>query len=189
MSTFAVYLELGFTHITDLAGYDHILFLLALCAAYTLTDWRRVLVLVTAFTIGHSFTLALSVLTKPLFASQTIEFFIPITIVIACIFNIFYPKQKANSTYYLALFFGLFHGMGFSNYLRMLLGAEESIIQPLFAFNIGLELGQILIVGLILSLSTIILRLFPVSFRAWTIAISIFAGTVASYLAWAVWQV
>lgn len=191
MSDFAVYLELGFTHITDLAGYDHMLFLLALCAAYQLPQWRQVLLLVTAFTFGHSASLALNILGESLLPSDIIEFLIPVTIALTCVYNIFMSSRskpsKMGFNYGLALIFGLVHGMGFSNYLRMLLGSEESIFKPLFAFNIGLELGQILIVSFILGVSAIILRFLPITQTAWTIALSMFAGGIAIYLAWNTW--
>jgi hypothetical protein len=166
MEEFLIYLGLGFAHITDPGGYDHILFVIALCAVYTLRQWRRVLVLVTAFTIGHSITLALATLRLVNVSTNLIELLIPITILITAITNFFYVSPVTDRQerevrtsplrYGLALVFGLIHGLGFSSYLRSLLGKESIIWQPLLAFNIGLELGQLLIVSLILGVSAVV---------------------------------
>ncbi|PPL01914.1 HupE/UreJ family protein [Parapedobacter indicus] len=177
MQDFGVYFELGLQHILDLAGYDHILFVIALCCTYFVGDWRRVIVLVTAFTIGHSFTLALSVFNLIRVDTVLIEFLIPVTIVITAISNIAVrrKRRRVNTdwlTYGYALFFGLIHGLGFSNYLRSLLGKESSITGPLFAFNVGLELGQLVIVFVVLILSFIATTIFSVSKRDWTFFLS-----------------
>ncbi len=194
MSDFFIYLRLGFDHITDPRGYDHILFVIALCAVYTLSQWRQVLILVTAFTIGHSITLALATLQLIRYSTDLIELLIPITILITAITNFFYHEpvsptpattlnQKRPWRYGLALAFGLIHGMGFSNYLRSLLGREADIIQPLLAFNIGLEIGQLLIVGIVLSITYVVLRLAPGSRLRWTLIVSgIVAGMAISLI-------
>jgi len=177
MSQFETYLRLGFQHISDINGYDHILFLIALCAVYRLYQWKRILILVTAFTIGHSVTLALSALKIILVPSAIIEFLIPVTIFLTAIFNVSKKEiedtsAKVNLNYALALFFGLIHGMGFSNYFRALLGMESSIVQPLLAFNIGLELGQLLIVAIILAASVVALTFLRVAHRSWNLFVS-----------------
>src|SRR5690606_36442445 len=123
-------------------GYDHILFVIALCAIYTLRDWRRVLILVTAFTVGHSITLALATFRIINVRSDVVEFLIPLTILLTAGSNIFkrddyFQDRKIQLNYGLALFFGLIHGMGFSNYLREILGKSANITLPLLAFNIG----------------------------------------------------
>ncbi len=190
MSEFNAFLKLGFLHITDLKGYDHILFILALCAIYKFSEWRKVAILVTAFTIGHSITLALSTLKIIKINSDIIEFLIPITILITCILNFFYKiperkpwKEKASNTrYYMALFFGLIHGMGFSNYLRSLLGKEESIIKPLFAFNFGLELGQLIIVLISLSFTYFLINIFKVKQQDWKLILSGFIAGMTLFL-------
>lgn len=186
MSDFGIYLQLGFEHITDLKGFDHMLFLLALCAVYSLRDLRRVLFLVTAFTLGHSLTLALSVLAGRILEPNLVETLILVSIAAAALLNLIRPasaKQKAWPQYLLGLVFGLIHGMGFSNYLRALLGWEESIVQPLLAFNIGLELGQLLVVTLILLLTHLVVFQFGLRQRLWTIALSLLAG------GWAIWTI
>ena len=187
LSEFALYIKLGFKHIADFAGYDHILFLVALCAPYKLKYWNQILILVTAFTIGHSITLAVSTLGLIPISSDMIEFLIPVTIFLTCLLNILknsekWKNHKLNLNYALALFFGFIHGMGFSNYLRALLGKEESIITPLFAFNIGLEVGQIMIVSIILAITFFVIKIFNVVHRRWNIAVSGVAACLAIFL-------
>lgn len=171
MQEFSLYFQEGWQHIVDLNGYDHILFVFALCAGYLLKDWKKVLVLVTAFTIGHSITLALSVLSIIKVPSALIEFLIPVTIVITALGNVFRKSQEQRGmqlNYFFALFFGLIHGMGFSNYLKSMLGSQANIVQPLLAFNLGLEFGQILIVIIILILAQLIVQVANVNKREWT---------------------
>lgn len=177
MSDFSLYFQLGLEHIADLQAYDHLLFVVVLCVAYTFDQWRQVLILITAFTIGHSISLALATLDYLPIPAALIELLIPITILLTAIGNILpFMENKFNQNkkihYGLALFFGLIHGMGFSTYLRQLLGSEESILQPLLAFNIGLEIGQLLIVACFALLSAIVLLLLTYPHREWKIFIS-----------------
>ncbi|HJW31217.1 MAG TPA: HupE/UreJ family protein [Saprospiraceae bacterium] len=179
---FKAYFELGFHHISDLKGYDHMLFLVALCAVYTYQEWRRILVLVTAFTIGHSITLALSALNILHLSAQLIEVLIPVTILLTALKNFFFKpisESTWNPTYFLPLFFGLIHGMGFSNYFKSLLGQEANILLPLFAFNIGVELGQICIVFLIFMLNFLITSLLKIKPSYWNKGISFIAAVLA----------
>ena len=172
---FKLYLELGLEHIADLQGYDHILFVAMLCAVYTFKEWKQVLILITAFTLGHSLTLALATLNIIKVSTAWIEFLIPVTIFITALGNIVTSKPSnvtAKLKYMLALFFGLIHGLGFSNYLRALLGKQDSIVVPLLAFNIGVELGQILIVLCVLILTAIMIYMFKVKQRDWTLVLS-----------------
>ena len=166
MSDLGIYLHLGFKHIISWGAWDHILFVLVLTLRYQWADWKKLLVLITAFTIGHSVTLALSTLNWLDFPSAMIELLIPITILLTAISNFwvksFHFKSKYPLIYFLGLFFVLIHGLGFSAYLKSLLGMEESILGPLFTFNIGLELGQLLIVGGILIISFIFVSLIKV---------------------------
>ena len=179
---FPTYFQLGFEHITDLNGYDHMLFLLALCAAYRYSEWKQILVLITAFTVGHSVTLALSVLNVIPINSTWIEFLIPVTIFATSIKNLLAKQQKAaTTTYLMALIFGLIHGMGFSNYLRSLLGDE--LLLPLFAFNIGIELGQMIVVLLIFLLQFALIRWSGLRPIWWNRSVSIAAGAVSLILA------
>ena len=169
MNDFGLYFTLGRQHIADWQGIDHILFIMALCLRYQFTDWKKILVLVTAFTIGHSITLVLSVLNVVHFSTKLIEFLIPVTIVITAISNVFVKKfvykSKFPFIYFLALAFGLIHGLGFSNYLKSLLGKDNNIIVQLLAFNVGLEVGQLLIVAGVLLISLILVGLLKVGRR------------------------
>lgn len=188
MSQFELYFILGKDHILDYAnGYDHILFVIALCALYQMRDWKRVLVLVTAFTIGHSITLALSTLNIITVKVELIEFLIPVTIFITAASNIFKNEENFSGgtiqlNYYYAAFFGLIHGMGFSNYLKSILGRDKSIISQLFAFNLGLEFGQIIIVAILLIASFILIDLFGVNRRDWKLVISSAVAGIALIL-------
>lgn len=177
MSVFRLYLELGIDHIMDFKGYDHILFILTLCAVYFFKEWKRVLILVTAFTIGHSTTLVLATLDLVRISTGLVEFLIPLTIFLTALFNATYKYEKVNRRLHLmkygaALFFGLIHGLGFSNYLHSLLGNEESILKPLFAFNIGIELGQIVVVVVIMSLTWLVVNVMRARRREWNLLIS-----------------
>ena len=154
-----LWFQTGFEHITDLAGYDHMLFLLILCSVYSFRNWDW-LILITAFTIGHCITLALSILNIIRLPSSLIEFSIPLTILISAIFRWIQVEKNENKSYQkdqkvyaVTLLFGLIHGLGFSNMLRSLLGSQADILQPLLFFNLGLEVGQIVIV--LFSLVTI----------------------------------
>ena len=195
MSEFFIYLRLGFDHITDPSGHDHILFIVALCAVYTIGQWRQVLVLITAFTIGHSITLAGATLKLIQYRTDLIELLIPITILITAVVNFAFHEPRNNrfatrnipsqkwGRYGLALAFGLIHGLGFSNYLRSLLGREADITTPLLAFNIGLELGQLLIVGLMLAITYLVLAIRQNARLRWTLIVSgIVAGMAISLI-------
>jgi hypothetical protein len=157
VSEFWLYAQLGFHHIADLAGYDHILFVAALAIPYAAQDWRRLALLITAFTLGHSLTLALATLRLLSVPSTLVEALIPATIVITAVLSwnagrVSTQREPVSvGRYLMATGFGLIHGMGFSTYLRALLGEEEHITMPLFAFNVGLEVGQLLILAVVLG--------------------------------------
>jgi hypothetical protein len=177
MSEFTLYFGLGKDHILDYRnGYDHILFVVALCTLYMVRDWKKLLILVTAFTIGHSITLALATLEIISVNQAWIEFLIALTIFFTAVSNIFRKTEISDRTTYInygyALFFGLIHGLGFSNYLRSILGKDRSIVSQLFAFNLGLELGQIIIVGIFLFVAVILVDLFTVNRRDWKLVLS-----------------
>lgn len=188
MSEFSLYFGLGKDHILDYVnGYDHILFVLALCAIYLVRDWKKILILVTAFTIGHSITLALATLNIISVNSEFIEFLIPLTIFITSFSNLFRKEGsidhgKVQINYVFALFFGLIHGLGFSNFLRSLLGKESNIASPLLAFNLGLELGQIIVVIVFLGMSYILVDLMKVSRRDLKLVLSSAIAGVALVL-------
>ncbi len=154
MTYFWTYLTLGFQHILNWQAMDHLLFILAITCIFTWADIKQLLWLVTAFTLGHSVTLALATIGWITVNPTWIEFLIPCTILFSAIQNLFFKNSKrqkpAQLPYYTVLFFGLIHGLGFSNYLQSLLGKESSLFSPLLAFNLGLEAGQLIVVSLIL---------------------------------------
>jgi len=192
ISTFTVYLRLGFEHLLDLRGYDHILFLAVLCAAYTLARWRELLVLVTAFTIGHSVSLAVATLRLVRVDTGLVEFLIPVTIVATAVTNLAGLRRDDPAEhrvaarplrYALALVFGVVHGLGFSNFLRLALGEERSLFLPLLSFNIGLELAQIVVAVGVLAVALAAVRLLSLPQRLWTSLLSALAGGVAAVMA------
>jgi len=175
MSDFAFYFKLGWEHIISKDALDHQLFILALACVYTVTDFRRVLILVTAFTIGHSLTLALSVYDIIRFSSKWVEFLIPCTIFVTALNNLFQVnsfEKSAKINYYLALCFGLIHGMGFANAIRIMLARDQTVGWGLFGFNIGLETGQIFCVAIILLFALLFLKYLNIARRDWIFFLS-----------------
>lgn len=156
------YIKLGVEHILDLGGLDHLYFIVSFCLLYTMKDLRKIAALVTAFTVGHSVTLALAASDKISVDMGLIETLIPITILISCLLNYWtlltekeYHAPKGYLIYFVILFFGLIHGLGFSNFLSAMLFEGESIITPLLGFNIGIEIAQLIIVLIVLVLLSI----------------------------------
>ena len=194
MSVFQTYIQLGFLHICTPRAADHLTFLLALCAPFVLADWRRVLALVTSFTVGHSLTLALATLGLVAFRPAIIEALIPVTIMITALANLRMASVASTrpalrptpvltaAPNALALGFGLIHGLGFSNYLRALLGPSSRPVQELLAFNVGVELGQVLVVATILLLGALLLRGFGVARHSWLLTTSGAALGIATLL-------
>lgn len=183
MSVFELYLRLGFKHIIDINGYDHIVFVLVLCAGYQFAEIKKVLILITAFTIGHSITLALSTLKFILIPAPIIEFLIPVTILITAISNLLPVKtEKSRLVYSLTLFFGLIHGLGFSNYLKQLLGNETGIFTPLLSFNIGLEIGQLVILSIYFLSLILLIKLINIKHNIWQFTISSVSAVISIYL-------
>ncbi|BFP42975.1 HupE/UreJ family protein [Flavobacteriaceae bacterium GF1] len=177
MHPFEFYLKLGFDHIADMAAYDHILFLVVLCAVYRIEQWKKILILVTAFTIGHSITLVLVSLDIFSIPSNLIKFLIPATIFITALHNVIGPNtteksSRMNQNYGMALFFGLIHGMDFSNYFKALIMDPSDIVIPLLGFNIGIELGQLLVVFFIVGGAFLFLNVMKVKHREWNVFIS-----------------
>lgn len=189
-----IYFPIGMEHILDINGYDHILFVIALAVMYQLKEWRRVLILVTAFTIGHSITLALSVLEIVRIPSNIIELLIPVTILLTALHSIYRAikndtgLQSARISYAIAMIFGFIHGMGFSNYLNALLGKEACIAGPLLMFNLGLELGQIVIVAVMVLLTFLVVGLAKLPHRTWKIGVSALVAAVSVYLLIGQWE-
>jgi len=162
------YIQLGIDHILDTEGLDHLYFIVSFCLMYSIRELRKIAGLITAFTLGHSITLALAALDKIYVNPDLIEWLIPITILISCLLNYWtllkesdYRAPKGYLIYIVILFFGLIHGLGFSNFLSAMLFEGESIVTPLLGFNIGIEVAQLIIVFavlLLLSLSDKLLK-------------------------------
>ena len=174
---FTFYLKQGVEHILDLNGYDHMLFVVTLCAVYQLKAWKKVLVLLTAFTIGHSITLALAGLGVLKLPQDLIETLIPITICLTALSNILFYKRiassKHNYNYWVALLFGFVHGAGFSNFFRSLfMGMDENLVVPLLGFNCGIELGQIVIVLVFFGVYYLLNLLGNIKHQRWSNFIS-----------------
>ena len=187
MQNLGFYFDLGWHHIIAWNALDHLLFVLALTAVYVIGNWKQVLVLVTAFTIGHSLTLALSVFDVIRVNDKWVEFLIPCTIIITAGLNFleknFEPKSlKLN--YFLALFFGLIHGLGFANAIRFMIAGDESVGWSLFGFNIGLEAGQIVVVIGILVLSFLVVDKAGFNRKWWVWSLSVVALVKASIMLW-----
>lgn len=187
MDQFWFYTKQGLTHVLDLKAYDHILFLIVLTVPYVFKDWKRVLWLVTVFTIGHTFSLFLSVYDVISVNSNLVEFLIPMTILIAAIFNIFTAgkgssKEKLGLVFFITLFFGVIHGLGFSNYLKMISSGHNKFLS-LIEFAVGIEIAQVIIVFLVLIIGFIVQTIFRFNKKDWiTIISAIVIGLVIPML-------
>jgi len=175
MNDFTFYFSIGWEHIINLEALDHIFFIGALASIYMLKDWRQVIILVTAFTVGHTITLILSTKRMVEVNENWVEFLIPCTIVITALSNLFqksFTSKAIRINYFLALFFGLIHGLAFANVLRMILAPEQSFALSMFSFSAGLESGQILIVFFILLLSQFFIGVLKIQRIHWVIFLS-----------------
>lgn len=180
MNEFWIYFNLGLKHVLNIYAYDHVLFLIALTIPYAFKDWKRVLLLISLFTIGHSLALLLSVFGVIFIRAELIEFIIPITILVVALFNLF-TAGKNNKTEgisligFVTLFFGIVHGLGFANYFKTLLpGTGTDKLLPLGEFALGIEAAQIIVVFVALVLSYIVQTVFRFSKRDWTLVMSAF---------------
>ena len=180
MSEFWIYFEIGLRHVLDLAAYDHILFLIALTVPYAFKDWKRLLLLISIFTIGHTLALLLSVFGVIIIKGNLVEFLIPITILIVAFFNLFTAGKSSKNesisvVVFITLFFGIIHGLGFASYFKSLLGGSpQSKLLPLSEFALGIEAAQIIVVFVVLILSYIVQTFFRFSKRDWTLVMSSF---------------
>lgn len=180
MSDFWIYLEIGFKHVLDFKGYDHVLFLLALTVPYSFKDWKKVLILITIFTIGHTLALFLSVFDIVMIKVNLVEFLIPITILITALYDLFTSGKSnkggnINWIGFIALFFGIIHGLGFSNYFKDIIsGSPTDKLVPLLEFALGIEGAQITVVLVVLILSYIVQQFFRFSKRDFTLVVSAF---------------
>ncbi|WP_296142899.1 HupE/UreJ family protein [uncultured Flavobacterium sp.] len=184
MSEFWIYFNTGLRHVLDINAYDHVLFLIALIVPYAFKDWKRVLVLVTLFTAGHTLALLLSVYKIVSVRVDLVEFLIPITILATALFHLFTAgknskNQSLSFVSFVTLFFGIIHGLGFSNYFKTILpGSASDKLLPLLEFALGIEAAQIIVVLIVLILSYIVQTIFRFSKRDWTLVMSAFVAGV-----------
>lgn len=197
MTSWLYYLKMGLDHITDVNGYDHILFIVALAVSKNLKEWKSLLLLVTAFTIGHSIALAIATFELIGVDSTLTEFLIPVTIVLTCIWNIYQsssalsknkeleqPPKQIKKELILIIFFGIIHGLGFSNYLRAMITSSESIAETIFLFNVGLETGQVIILTIALMINFMVVRWTKISQSIWSLLISSLIIFISIPLLW-----
>lgn len=187
MSDFQLYFEIGLRHVLDINGYDHMLFLIVLTVPYVFKDWKKILLLVTLFTIGHTLSLLVSVFGSLPLDVAVIEFLIPVTILLAALYNIFTASKKSsykptgfNFAAITTLCFGLIHGLGFSNYFKLLLPTNSTDkLLPLLEFALGIEAAQIIVVMAVLILTFIVQDIFRLQKRDWILVTSSFVAGVA----------
>lgn len=175
MEDFSFYFQWGWSHIISWDALDHLLFLLALTAVYLFENRKQVIILITAFTIGHSLTLALSIYDKIHFNERWVEFLIPVTIVLTAALNFFrkdFEIKQQGFNYFLTMLFGLIHGMGFAGIIKMTLAESQKIALPLLSFNVGIEVGQIVVVFIILLMSQIIVHQLGLARKWWVFLLS-----------------
>jgi hypothetical protein len=192
MQEFNLYFKLGTEHILTWEALDHILFVAALCLRYQLNDWKKVVVLVTAFTIGHSMTLALSAAGLIHVPTRWIEFLIPLTIVATALNNLAQRKRQMENPvklpliYFFALFFGLIHGLAYANTFLSLEG-KEGLVMHLLAFNLGIEAAQLLVVAIILVISYIFVQMVKLRRLWWVRGTSVLILLLSARMAFERW--
>ena len=179
MNEFWLYFNLGLTHVLDINAYDHVLFLIALIVPYSFKDWKRVLLLVTMFTLGHTLALILAVYQIIVVQVDIIEFLIPVTIFITAFYHILTAGKAAQKgigfAAFITLFFGIIHGLGFSNYFKSILpGSASDKLLPLLEFAVGIEAAQLIVVLIVLIISTLVQTVFRFSLRDWTLVAAAF---------------
>lgn len=180
MSDFWIYFNIGLKHVLSISAYDHVLFLLALSVSYEFKDWKRLLILVSTFTLGHTLALFLSVFNVVRVNENLVEFLIPITILIAAVYNIIatgksFKKNNITFIAFITLFFGIIHGLGFSNYFNSILSGKPSDkLAPLLEFSLGIEVAQLAVVISSLILAYIVQTLLKFSKRDWILIVSAF---------------
>lgn len=180
MSQFWIYFQIGLKHVLDINAYDHVLFLIALTVPYLFKDWKRIFILVSIFTIGHTLALILSVYGIVTIKVNLVEFLIPITILITALYHLFTAGKTSkndsiNLVFFITLFFGIIHGLGFSNYFKTILGGSPtSKLIPLGEFALGIEAAQLIVVFVVLVISYIVQTVFRFSKRDWALVMSAF---------------
>lgn len=169
--------QYGINHVLDINGYDHVLFLMVLSVPYLFKDWKRVLLLVTMFTLGHSLSLILAAYDVVSINGELVEFLIPLTILIVAVYNVFTAGKSEKNTklsvlFFSTLFFGIIHGLGFAREFKMFIGKTESKLVPLLEFALGIEIAQIIIVFMVLFIGFLGQTVFRFSKRYWMMVLS-----------------
>ena len=169
--------QYGVNHVLDINAYDHVLFLIVLTIPYLFKDWKRVLLLVSVFTLGHTLSLVLAAYNVVRVNGELVEFLIPITILVVALFNVFTAgkgaqKEKIGVLFFSTLFFGLVHGLGFAREFKILVSGTDNKLITLLEFALGIELAQIIIVFIVLFLGYLIQTIFRFSKRDWIMVIS-----------------
>ncbi len=177
MEQLKLFFELGLTHVLDINGYDHIIFLIVLAAPYLFSSWKKVLILVSVFTIGHTISLFLSSYNLVTVNSGLVEFVIPVTIAVTAIFNIVTSGRVSHNSklglmFFVTLIFGIIHGLGFSNYFKMIIGSSNFKFVPLIEFALGVETAQVIVVLLVLLLGGVAQNLLNISKKDWVLVLS-----------------
>lgn len=173
MGAFSSYLRLGYEHIISMQAMDHLIFILALVATYQFKHWLRLIIAVSLFTLGHSISLTLGAWDLIKINADLIEFAIPLTILLTALYNLTRAGQRQRkSKYYIALLFGLIHGLGFANYYQMLTMGENTYWQALLPFNLGVELGQLVVVVAVLIFLLVYEIILNKKARDWNLFIS-----------------
>jgi hypothetical protein len=184
MTDFWLYFNIGLHHVLDIHAYDHVMFLMALTVPYTFKDWKNIVLLVSLFTVGHTTALIMSVYGVLKVNSTYIEFLIPITILATAVYNLFNSGKKASNTgnvnfiAFTTLFFGLIHGLGFSNYFKIIIDKGDSKLLPLLEFALGIEGAQLIVVLTVLTLSFALQRFGKLNKRDWILITSAFVAGV-----------
>lgn len=169
--------QYGINHVLDINAYDHVLFLIVLTVPYMFKDWKRVFLLVTLFTIGHTLSLILATYGAVKISANIIEFLIPVTILIVALFNVFTSgkgaqKEKIGILFISTLFFGIVHGLGFAREFKLLVGSDDNKLITLLEFALGIEIAQVIIVFLVLFLGYLFQTVFRFSKRDWIMVVS-----------------
>ena len=167
----------GINHVLDINAYDHVLFLIVLTIPYVFKNWKRVLLLVSIFTLGHTLSLVLAAYNVVTVNAQVVEFLIPITILIVALYNVFTAgkgaqNEKIGILFLTTLFFGLVHGLGFAREFHMLLSDTDNKLVLLLEFALGIEIAQVIIVFIVLFLSYVVQTIFRFTKRDWIMIIS-----------------
>ena len=177
MSEFWLYVKLGFNHVLDWSAYDHILFLTVLAVSFSLDQFKKILIVVSAFTLGHTIALFLAVYNVVSVNKSLVEFLIPVTIILTSVYTLFQPdrmQKNAVSPVFtgFTIFFGLIHGLGFSNYFAMISSNTGDKLVPALSFAVGVELSQLVLVSVVLLLGFIAQQFFRVQKRDWILIIA-----------------